>query len=265
MAHTWYVKLQTTVLGPLSSQDMRKLAQEGRVTAHDLVRSSDNEKWVRASSVKGLIIGAPQPSKEARAAEDQSRLPHLPSANFPLQRQWWVGVTGGQSSGPFGQSQLLTALSTGKLTAATLVCPVGESIWRPIALWPEFAAAAAGERPANLDASGHIPAESAHLAPNIRTLADNHSLFTVGMVLLIVTTSFGFARPLLFIPASAAQFWLDYKLATALDDKHPVRWSMATVVPVVGLFFLFLLSRRATKTLQAAGIKIGLSGSKQQD
>ena len=264
MAETWYLKLQSTELGPLTSKEIKKLADDGRLKPDDLVRRADSRNWLRASGIRGLTDCSISNASAyaAPVIENKAGPTHKPP-DLPSPRPWWV-FDGNKPSGPYEQPQLLTWLSTGQLTGASFVCPVGDRTWRPISQCREFVAPTAGEQihgtGGEADSAPGSPA-----IPDVRMLANQHADFTMGMVCLIVTTSFGFVRPLLFIPVSIVQYWLAYKLSKALGYRHPVRWGVATVIPVLGLLFLFVLSRRATHALQQAGIKVGLGGPEYQD
>ena len=51
--------------------------------------------------------------------------------------QWYV-AEGGRTLGPFSTADLLQSLRTGRWTAATLVCPLGENSWTPVSGVPEL-------------------------------------------------------------------------------------------------------------------------------
>jgi hypothetical protein len=50
----WYCKIDDVEHGPLSQDDLVKMASEGRLAADDLVRNEQKKKWYKAGSVKGL-------------------------------------------------------------------------------------------------------------------------------------------------------------------------------------------------------------------
>lgn len=51
---TWYVKLGDKTLGPISSDELRSLANNGKIQRDTLVHRGDG-KWALASKVKGLF------------------------------------------------------------------------------------------------------------------------------------------------------------------------------------------------------------------
>lgn len=55
MPVTWTVKRGAKTIGPLSVRRLKELASEGKIKPDDLVQRSDVDKWVKASSVKGLL------------------------------------------------------------------------------------------------------------------------------------------------------------------------------------------------------------------
>jgi hypothetical protein len=58
--------------GPLSSEQLRTLAREGRLAREDRVRASDGTHWVTAKSVSGLFSGEPAPSGPPQAIPVQA-------------------------------------------------------------------------------------------------------------------------------------------------------------------------------------------------
>ncbi len=62
MASEWYYRMEDQTLGPLSSRQLRSLAQTGAVEQDTFVWKQGLAKWVAASRIKGLIETlAPQP------------------------------------------------------------------------------------------------------------------------------------------------------------------------------------------------------------
>jgi len=50
----WYCKIDDVEHGPLSQDDLVRMAGEGRISPDDLVRNEQKKKWYKAGSVKGL-------------------------------------------------------------------------------------------------------------------------------------------------------------------------------------------------------------------
>jgi GYF domain 2 len=50
----WYCKIDDVEHGPLSQEELVKMAGEGRLAADDLVRNEQKKKWYKAGTVKGL-------------------------------------------------------------------------------------------------------------------------------------------------------------------------------------------------------------------
>ncbi|MDO4583775.1 MAG: DUF4339 domain-containing protein [Planctomycetia bacterium] len=59
MAVHWFYKLGNQEIGPLTSQQLKQLADEKRLNPGDPVRRDTDERWVPASSVKGLFAEVP--------------------------------------------------------------------------------------------------------------------------------------------------------------------------------------------------------------
>jgi len=56
-----------------------------------------------------------------------------------------------------------------------------------------------------------------------------------------------------------------YRLASALKESRPWVWVLGVFcLSCLGLLLLLMLSSRATKTIQAAGFKVGLMGADLQ-
>lgn len=58
MAADWYCRIAGAELGPLSSQQLRALAADGRLRPTDEVRQGPDGRWVQATRVKGLLKGS---------------------------------------------------------------------------------------------------------------------------------------------------------------------------------------------------------------
>lgn len=54
----WYCKIDDVEHGPLSQDELVKMASEGRLSSNDLVRNEQKKKWYKAGSVKGLKFPA---------------------------------------------------------------------------------------------------------------------------------------------------------------------------------------------------------------
>jgi formylglycine-generating enzyme required for sulfatase activity len=52
----WYIRSQSRIFGPLSDDDLRRLAREGRLTASHLVGKSAEGPWKKAADVRGLVV-----------------------------------------------------------------------------------------------------------------------------------------------------------------------------------------------------------------
>jgi GYF domain 2 len=55
----YYVRKGTTVIGPCSSTDLRRLAARGHLTPDDMVGKNRKVRLVKAGTVKGLFATPP--------------------------------------------------------------------------------------------------------------------------------------------------------------------------------------------------------------
>jgi len=81
----WFCKLEGKEVGPISSQELLALAQQGRLTPKSLVRPATGTTWAAASNVKGLTFpaGTPTAGKAANLVDVElvdDLLPDLPAA-----------------------------------------------------------------------------------------------------------------------------------------------------------------------------------------
>ena len=103
---------------------------------------------------------------------------------------------------------------------------------------------------------------------NLRELAVWHRRFSLGILTIIVGGLFVRAAdsaPLTIFALLATTFLqvlLVIGLCRSMRLSSIVAWGVATAIPYLGLIPLFLVSRKATKRLSAAGIPVGLLGAK---
>jgi hypothetical protein len=73
MASRWYYQSNGEQFGPVNVDELKQLAAAGRLLPTDRVRKEDMGKWVRATSVRGLVLpvaAGPQPDGDSPAAFD---------------------------------------------------------------------------------------------------------------------------------------------------------------------------------------------------
>ena len=175
--------------------------------------------------------------------------------------RWWV-ARDGAAHGPYDQNHLAAWLQSRQLDADTLICPEGGQQWQAARTWLTFAAVVGG-----LAANASPPPVGAAVSSNtvdehqhIQNLKSRHRRFTLGILALMAANVLVAAVPLLLIPVLAGQLWLCLSLASALRLTTSWLWAMASVLPCIGMVALLVLSRKATNTLQAAGVEVGLFG-----
>jgi GYF domain 2 len=55
MASQWYVVQGNDDLGPMTTDELKRLAADGKIGPRDLVRKEGVSRWVLASAVDGLL------------------------------------------------------------------------------------------------------------------------------------------------------------------------------------------------------------------
>ena len=61
------------------------------------------------------------------------------------------------------------------------------------------------------------------------------------------------------------QVYFIYKLASAVRSSAAWLYILLAFIPLIGLFALLHINGKATKTLQANGVKVGLMGARMAD
>lgn len=108
-------------------------------------------------------------------------------------RKWWV-ARHGEALGPFGTGILLAEIRSGRLGPASLVVPVGQSEWRPLAEWPEFSecihtAASSGlcteppPFPANLHRAAPVSTTPPYSAVPLSEFSRRHEQQSVNLII----------------------------------------------------------------------------------
>ncbi|NQU20238.1 MAG: DUF4339 domain-containing protein [Candidatus Nealsonbacteria bacterium] len=75
MATQWFCEISGEQHGPVSSQQLKAMADKGRLTAEDRVRQGDDGSWVPASRVKGLFPAAGSSTKVSDSDDLPTALP----------------------------------------------------------------------------------------------------------------------------------------------------------------------------------------------
>lgn len=170
-------------------------------------------------------------------------------------QRWWLDVNG-RPDGPHATEAILADLQSGRMAPTTRACPEGGAEWRPLTTWPEWSSWTS------------ISASESSTATDLRTLSIWHRRFTLGILAIMLgafllqaidstpLTIFG------LLATSFLQVLLTVGLCRALGFRSYVFWAIVTAVPFIGAIPLFLISRKATKRLKAAGISVGLLGAK---
>lgn len=78
MQAEWSCQIQSVVFGPMTPQDLKRMAARGSLWPGDLVRRGRDGRWVRARLVKGLVF-AQDDSLAIHPAPAQTSLPPIPT------------------------------------------------------------------------------------------------------------------------------------------------------------------------------------------
>ncbi|MBQ3350815.1 MAG: DUF4339 domain-containing protein [Thermoguttaceae bacterium] len=76
----WYIQYNDSVLGPFTSNQLRKMAERSQITPDVKVRVGENGAWRSASSVKGLVINS-APASDSMSSELSSEDILSPESN----------------------------------------------------------------------------------------------------------------------------------------------------------------------------------------
>ena len=55
MPNHWYVQHNDRAIGPISTDRLRLLADERKISRSSLIRSDDSDQWIRADRITGLF------------------------------------------------------------------------------------------------------------------------------------------------------------------------------------------------------------------
>lgn len=97
-------------------------------------------------------------------------------------------------------------------------------------------------------------------------------MFALGLLSLpaafVLTALFGegaltsYAMVGVFVAVRGSMAFAVYRLAGELASDLPALWAVGAFIPnIIGLIVLLVISGRATKVLQRAGVKVGLMGA----
>ncbi len=99
----WYVKLASGPIGPMSSSQLRRLADSGAVCPTSLVRLANSKRWVMASKVQGLLdvpaCGIASNDITKGDASPPLPLDRVTSKDSPSAMPTWLSVSVGLTIG----------------------------------------------------------------------------------------------------------------------------------------------------------------------
>ena len=109
MANDWYVLINDVEYGPISSDRLKLLAQQKKITPETpLKKGASSGKWISASHVKGLFSTAASPGMPAPAVPTPSldsspgvttAKPLAPNAGVPILHQPPVATAADEKEG----------------------------------------------------------------------------------------------------------------------------------------------------------------------
>lgn len=177
----------------------------------------------------------------------------MSSISAETSKSWWLDLNG-RPDGPRTTEAVTIELRAGRIAPTTRVCPVGGNEWRPLAAWPEWSS----------PATSPVTVSS---GDDLREIAVWHRRFSLGILAIIVGGLIvrGVDSTPLTVFALLATTFVQVLLVIGLCRSMAVRsvvlWGVVTAIPYLGLIPLFLMSRKATARLTAAGIPVGLLGA----
>lgn len=129
MPSKYFIQKGGKTYGPVSSADLLKLAQSGKLAPADLVWKEGSQTKVPAQRVKGLSFKSSQgppavPTQEHTSSSVKSKVPPLKSD----QREFYYEISGARE-GPVSFFQLQTLVQQGVVTKQTQVWHDGLADW----------------------------------------------------------------------------------------------------------------------------------------
>ena len=83
MSNDWFVRVNNAEHGPLSSDSLKQLVQQGKIGPETFIKQGASGTWLRASNVRGLLPAIP-PAPVASQASVPNRPPMVQSGRPQL-------------------------------------------------------------------------------------------------------------------------------------------------------------------------------------
>ena len=145
MASKYFIQKGGKTFGPLSSSDLMKLAQSGKLAPADLVWKEGIKTKVPAEQVKGLTFKSPEvvptvPVQADNPSPVKDNVPPIKSdpVTSSDQREFYYEISG-EREGPMSFSELQTLVQQGVVTKQTQVWHDGLEDWTPASTIDELA------------------------------------------------------------------------------------------------------------------------------
>lgn len=124
MVDQWYYADQGQRNGPVTEEQIKKLAVTGQIKPSDMVWKQGMTQWIQASQIAGLLPPLP-PSLPPRES-DSSGLPPLSGSSE------WHYLQDEQRKGPTSEQKLRELVLCGQIRPTDLVWKKGMSQWVPL-------------------------------------------------------------------------------------------------------------------------------------
>lgn len=115
----YFIRVRGRVRGPYDIARLKLLHARGQFSrVHQI--SSDGQHWVSAASLHDVFLSAPLVVPQLAGAE-----------NYQSNTQWYYQQDD-KSQGPVSESDLMTMVADGTLTAHDWICQVGATKWSTV-------------------------------------------------------------------------------------------------------------------------------------
>jgi hypothetical protein len=121
MAGEWYYKFMGDVLGPMTANELRACASDGRIQGETWIRKGENGQWVRAQQVKGLtinqVVNQVPPAILGQTPSTPERTKNFEELDvLPVGARYWLRQKAGKTfDGPYTVPELRKLAANGSI------------------------------------------------------------------------------------------------------------------------------------------------------
>jgi hypothetical protein len=212
--HQWYCRVDGEQYGPFTWEQMRAMADEGRLVANTHIRREVDQKWFLAGQVSGLLSKPPPPTAPAKAPR-QSAKPAKSASSSSIH----IAASPRPPAAGASSSKLKRArpMSAGPPPMASGVRPAAQSAATPSL--PIVSAAAHSDKQAT--SHGEAPA-SGRQGPNVLMIGG----IVAGVLLLVGAVgvgllAWGFVAARQAAEATLAEAAADLETELASEEGNP--------------------------------------------